>query len=372
LEDQRKESGSTYWVCRPCQNFGQRIKHQFAESSKRQDENEKKTAENSKRIDGTERELENLRKQMEKLAEKIESEGGEREETLYDEMQEREVRRMNLILHGVEEQPDRIKNNRERLELDKERCEQVFVVMKARTKKEDLRFCRRLGEKSAEPRPIVIGLETEEDKRHILAKARNLQGTRFHDISIVPDLTKKQRSREARMKQEAEEKNKSLTAEEKSNNVKWMVVGRRGEKRIIKGVERDVQYMGNRTTRAGDRTSNSGSRGPQLLPDAPSRGQFVPRQTDQNSSSRNEEQGRWYRKDRDETDTGARRKDNYGQANRNGGEKDKQDQSRRTRWETNSDRWTQSEARGRLNSKRGRDSTSSEDDNQVRRRTKRF
>jgi ribosome-binding protein aMBF1 (putative translation factor) len=26
LEDQIKESGSAYWVCRPCQNFGQRIK----------------------------------------------------------------------------------------------------------------------------------------------------------------------------------------------------------------------------------------------------------------------------------------------------------------------------------------------------------
>jgi hypothetical protein len=183
LEEQMRESGSAYWVCRPCQNFGQRIKHQFAECNKRQEENEKRTEENSRRIDGTEKEIDELRKEMKRMAERLEREGGEREENLCDAMQEREVRRMNLIIHGIEEQPDRIRNNRERLELDKERCEQLFEAMKARNRKDDLRFCRRIGEKSAEPRPMVIGLETEEEKRHILARARNLQGTQFQDIS---------------------------------------------------------------------------------------------------------------------------------------------------------------------------------------------
>jgi hypothetical protein len=48
------------------------------------------------------------------------------------------------------------------------------------------------------------------------------------------------------MREEADEKNKDLTAEEKRRNVKWMVVGRRGEKRLIKGVEREQQYRDER------------------------------------------------------------------------------------------------------------------------------
>jgi hypothetical protein len=71
-------------------------------------------------------------------------------------MQEREVRRMNLILHGVDEQSDKIRGNRERMEKDKARCELIFNAMRARTRKEDLRFCRRIGERGDEPRPIVI------------------------------------------------------------------------------------------------------------------------------------------------------------------------------------------------------------------------
>jgi hypothetical protein len=307
---------------------------------------------------------------MKRMAERLDKEGGEREDNLCDEMQEREVRRMNLIIHGIEEQPERIKNSRERLELDKERCGQLFEAMKARMKKEDLRFCRRIGEKSVEPRPMVIGLETEEEKRHILSRARNLQGTQFQNISVVPDLTKKQRAREAKMKQEADERNRKLTTEERNRNEKWLVAGRRGEKRLIKGIERDTQPTGNRTQRAENRVITVEAREPQLLPSAPPRGPFVPRQPEQAASRRQEDdQGRWYRKERDSYDTGARRKDTYGLGNRNSGEKDKQDHSRRTRWETNTDRWS---TRSRLGSKRGRGSGLSEDESQDRRGTRRF
>jgi hypothetical protein len=385
LEEQVKESGSAYWVCRPCQQFGQRIKHQINETNKRQDENEKKTEENRRRLDGTDKRMDMLEREMKKMAERLDNDGGEREDRLCDEMQEREVRRMNLIIHGIEEPPERVKINRERLEIDKSRCEQLFTAMKARTKKEDLRFCRRIGEKTAGPRPMVIGLETEEEKRHILARARNLQGTAYQDISVVPDLTKKQRAREADMKREADERNKNLTNEDRNRNEKWLVVGRRGEKRLIKGVERDIQYMGNRTGTATTRPETAAVRyeapntrpvvaSQPLLPSAPPRGPFQPRQEAPDNNTRGyEEDGRWYRKDKDGHDTGAIRKDTYGQGNKTGGERDQQETSRQSRWETTSDRsdrWAQ--PRDRLASKRGRGSGSSEDEIPSRQRSKRF
>jgi hypothetical protein len=374
LEEQVKEGGSAYWVCRPCQQFGQRIKHQFAEVNRRQDESERRIDETNKRMDGTEKRMEALEKEMKRMAEKTDKEIGERDDRLCDEMQEREVRRMNLIIHGIEEQPERIKNSRERLELDKERCEQLLITIKARTRKDDLRFCRRIGEKGDGPRPMVIGLETEDEKRHILARARNLHGSRYHDISIVPDLTKKQRSNEARMKREAEERNKNLTNEDKSRNMKWLVVGRRGEKRLIKGVERDVQFMGNRNNPPAARTAAEKQpdiRGPQLLPSAPPRGQFQPRQGSSDDQHRREddENGRWYRKDK-EADTGARKKDNYGKGNSPRRDKDQHATSTSNRWEPSPDRWSQ--PRDRLGSKRGRGSASSEDENPSRQRTKRY
>ena len=101
-----------------------------------------------------------------------------RDDRMLEEMQEREVRRLNLIMHGVEEPPDTVKVNRDRQELDRIKCDEIFRTMRARTKKEDLKFCRRLGEKGDRPRPMVIGLENEEEKRHVLFRAKNLVGTR--------------------------------------------------------------------------------------------------------------------------------------------------------------------------------------------------
>jgi hypothetical protein len=220
-------------------------------------------------------------------------------------MQEREVRRMNLIIHGVEEQPDNIRGNQERMERDKDRCGKIFKAINARTKREDLRFCRRIGERGTDPRPIVIGLENEEEKRHILGRAKDLRNSRFKDISIVPDLTRKQRNREARMKEEAEEKNKTLTADEKSRNIKWMVVGRRGEKRIIKGVERDQQHYDNR--RASTAPQPAAIR-PVVPQPRPQQQQPIPQLGPRLLPPQDQRDGWWYSKERDKQELGARSK----------------------------------------------------------------
>ena len=56
---------------------------------------------------------------------------------------------------------------------------------------------------------------------------------------IVPDLTAAERKEEAGMLSEVELKNKDITEEDKAKNLEWMVVGKRGERRIIKGRKRE-------------------------------------------------------------------------------------------------------------------------------------
>jgi hypothetical protein len=242
--------------------------------------------------------------------------------------------------------------------------------MKARTRREDIHFSRRIGEKGREPRPIVVGLENEEEKRHILARARDLRETAYQDISIVPDLTRKQRRREAKMKEEAEEKNKDLTAEDIRRNVKWIVVGRRGEKRLIKGVEREQRYRepydnrihsqmeaitippkpvtnpprGGRGGTRGGATRGGALGPPRLLP-----------------TNDRQQDGHWYRKEntttRNERDLGAIRKTtgNRWEENHSAGEKDRQDMRTRNQYETVN--ISDDQSRSRLGSKRWRGSS---------------
>ena len=72
--------------------------------------------------------------------------------------------------------------------------------------------------------------------------AQELRFTQYEHITFVPDLTKGQRKGEQRLREEAERRNNNLTNEDKEKNLKWIVIGQRREKRLIKGVERESQW----------------------------------------------------------------------------------------------------------------------------------
>ena len=119
LEQQYRETNLAYWVCRPCQNFSQRVKHQFEANDKRHLETEARVENNSKRIDRQDKEIEDMKEAMRRMAETMEREKEARDAMVCDEMQEMEARRRNLIIHGLQEAPSLMKANRERIEWDK-------------------------------------------------------------------------------------------------------------------------------------------------------------------------------------------------------------------------------------------------------------
>jgi hypothetical protein len=98
-----------------------------------------------------------------------------------------------------------------------------------------------------------MGVRNEEEKRQILDRARMLRGTRYDNVSVVPDMTRLQRKAEDKLVAEAEERNRQLTVEDQNRNLRWLVVGKRGEKRLLKGTEREQQYnAGRRQQQLGD------------------------------------------------------------------------------------------------------------------------
>ena len=78
---------------------------------------------------------------------------------------------------------------------------------------DDIKFCRRVGERSSEARPLVIGLYNSRNRANLL-KA-DTSGTEGSEVSIGPDLTKLQRKEEADTRKEMEELNRNLSAEER-------------------------------------------------------------------------------------------------------------------------------------------------------------
>ena len=149
----------------------------------------------------------------------------------------------NIIMHRVAEAQEEFRTAEEKRRVDTEECRKIFRVLDMEKEgDEDITFCRRIGERGEEPRPLVVVLRTEEAKRKLLGRARNLRDSIYQDVGIVPDLTVAQRNEEYQLAEEAERRNEEeLTQEDISKNLKWLVVGPRGAKKIIKGVPRNAQ-----------------------------------------------------------------------------------------------------------------------------------
>jgi hypothetical protein len=196
LEIQSKEVGVAYWACRACLSFATKVNRQLQESSKRQDEIAVRVEQNTGGVRQNAQDIESLRQEMRRMQARMEDEREARETALCKELRDRELRRLNLIMHGIPEPAQNIQENRARAEADRRQCGEVLATIGVRTRGQDLKFCRRVGERGRDPRPVVIGIRTEEERRYIMDRARMLQGTRFENVAIVPDLTKMQRRAE--------------------------------------------------------------------------------------------------------------------------------------------------------------------------------
>ena len=229
LEVQAKEVGLAYWACRACMNFNTKWNKQMSEVSKRQDETEARVESNSDRIDEVMKMTEELRQELRTQVKKTEGLQERMKKVMDSELREREARRLNLVIHGLLEPEDSLKDPKERMERDKEECERLFIAMKARTRYKAVRFCRHIGERGRDPRPVVFGVHSEEEKRHLLEKAKELRSTRYENVTIVPDMTKSRKRGEQKLREEADSRNELLTTEDRDKNLKWIVVGKRRE-----------------------------------------------------------------------------------------------------------------------------------------------
>ena len=107
----------------------------------------------------------------------------------------------------------------------------------------DIKFVRRLGARASDgdtgkrdPRPLLIGLVHKHHSELILENSWLLgeaSNEVYRAVSVVKDLTLKQRAGERDLYKEAAMKNLGRTQEQQQENMSFKVVGRRGSKREI-------------------------------------------------------------------------------------------------------------------------------------------
>ena len=159
--------------------------------------------------------------------------------SVFSELNNRNQRRLNIVVHGLVEPDGTIKDGDARIAKDKQTIQELMSEIQIDLQvNEVLKFAKRLGARSEhgnKPRPLLLGFKNSEHKEMMLDNARKLneKDEPWKSVSIVQDLTVMQRGEEAKMREEAQRLTGELSEDEKKN---WMfkVVGRRGERRIVK------------------------------------------------------------------------------------------------------------------------------------------
>lgn len=233
LEDQVKNTGMAYWACRPCQNYAQGITKKMKSVEKRVDDvvnNVEEVKKDLKEVkDGVDRVGERMKKVEEAAATSAENSTNQ----VFQELREREVRKHNLVLQGVPECDQAAATGKERQNWDFNKCEEICRELGLSLDREAFKFCRRVGAATEGPRPLIVGFYTEMERSLLLRKARNLAETSYSDVTVAPDLTKRQRQEERELWDEAAKKNVNRSSEQLQKNLEWAVVGSRGEKRLV-------------------------------------------------------------------------------------------------------------------------------------------
>jgi hypothetical protein len=235
LDRQKRDTGITYWACRPCTTFAQGMNHrlrQIAEELKEVKENTKSNTEAINKLEKKVEEVAEIAKKADGMS-RQEVEARLREER--DEDRERRDRELNVIIHGADECGPETEGGEGRMQWDKEECLKLFNHVKVKVKADDVKFCRRVGPKGDRARPLIVGFYKHTVRNEILRADYRDMGP---EISVGPDLTKKQREEEIRIWKEMEEKNNNRSADEKSKNLIWRLVGQKGERRLVLGQDR--------------------------------------------------------------------------------------------------------------------------------------
>jgi hypothetical protein len=238
LDTQRKDTGTTYWACRPCTTYAKGMNHRLRQIEDDMKIVKESTASNKEAIQNLEKkvaEVTELAKRSEGLS-REEFEKRMREEG--DEAKERKARELNVIIHGLDECQDTTLSGGEKMRWDVQRCVEMFSSMELAVQEKDIKFSRRVGQRGEGGRPLVVGFHSEKPRSMVLKadwRSSNM------GVTAGPDMTKRQREEEAQIWKDLETKNNSRSEDEKSKNLMWRIVGQKGERRLVLGAARPDQ-----------------------------------------------------------------------------------------------------------------------------------
>ena len=247
-----KEGLGMYWACTACTSYSTKFNKSIMELGRRVTKVEEMMKEKEADMDNMKREVEAIKATVNSVNRKVESGLDNQNASVFKELRDRENRKNNVVFHNLPEPQGRTKE--ERIQEDNNLVEEVCGLIDVPIKMQAAaRFTVRLGKFTKDGcRPVLVGYKDTTVKDKVLDNARALNrlddGSQWKKVTIVPDLTKLQRKEEDDLRKEASDMNDKMSDEE-SKNFTWKVVGRRGERRLVRASRQQEERTEDRSHR---------------------------------------------------------------------------------------------------------------------------
>ena len=261
LDRQFTHTGSAFWCCTSCDKFAKKFDKQVKELNR-------EVQQVKGRVDNHDDDIKSLRDDVAKLTTDVTAAISQPKDqsseattkSVFKEINERDQRRHNVVVHGMPEAPPEITDGKERIARDIAKLEELIAVLDLDTEMEAetaISRTARLGAKTADkPRPLLVSFKEVSDQTKILAEVKKLStmADDWKQISVVQDLTKIQREEERALKDEVNLLAAKLSDAD-AKNWEYKVVGKRGAKRVVKvPIKQVAQQPANQVrTRAGNK-----------------------------------------------------------------------------------------------------------------------
>ncbi len=157
LEEQVKNTGSAFWACRPCTAYSQGITRKVKDLDSKVTGLQEEVKETQKEVRGVQTEVKLVEDRVKKIENNTVKVVEDNNKIIFEEMRERESRRLNVVMHGV---PEQAAPGREKQVWDRTLCVKICQSLDLDYSDETFKFCRRVGPAEEGPRPLVAGFYT--------------------------------------------------------------------------------------------------------------------------------------------------------------------------------------------------------------------
>ena len=145
--------------------------------------------------------------------------------SIFSEMNQRELRKANVVIHGLEEPHIEGASSKEAYrEKEDETLSSLIDQMSLNSTEviENVKFRRRLGQKKENVvRPLLIGFKNVNERNLVMETAMKQDSLR---VSFTSDLTKMQREENDKLRKEVQHLNSQRPTDE-SGDFRWKLVG---------------------------------------------------------------------------------------------------------------------------------------------------